>query len=581
MSSFIRRLTNGSMVPIMASFFAVHATAATTGQFLYVNNQVAGRGGIFAIDANGLNLYGIVPGSGTGFSTTSPPFANPDIEEISQARANGRIAFGSVRASNDCSTSGCGLERIYVMNGDGFGVQQVTFHNPSVPGESHYDPRISADGSKIAYVNAETLPPPGTISGNGEDCSSTENHSLWVVNSDGSNPHVIRSPNYALVSYCNTGSVVDSSWSPDGTKLVVKDTMGNYNAQCSNEIVVINSDGSGALAINCNNNWGIPTQGLDWSPDGSKVVALAACGGSGGGPTCTQWVIYDTSTWIAIRAIPTPSGNDNFTIRFSPDSTELAYNDPNLPGGPGFVIMDLNGNTLSTVQPAVRPQTTELWWNPSSVNTPTTMTLGVSSVYVNSCPNYMVQLQPSTFDAFGNLITHGYSGVNGNIVSGDGDSWHVDGFGNAYYNQNRDSASGTLQLSNISVSSNTVPLTVDSSCNCQSNVSSGITVTRSGLRYVTSSEQQFVQTLTIKNNTSGPISGPINVVIQSLSANATLTNPGGTTGCTSSGSPYVTVVQSNSALAPGASATYPMTFRDPTLAGFTYSTTVTAGAGAP
>jgi hypothetical protein len=178
------------------------------------------------------------------------------------------------------------------------------------------------------------------------------------------------------------------------------------------------------------------------------------------------------------------------------------------------------------------------------------------------------------------LVNHGFSGVNGNINSGDGDSWHVDGFGNAYYNQTRGSATGTMQLTDIGVSSNTIPMTVDSTCSCQA-AGSGITVTRGGFRYVTSAQDQYEQTLEVTNNSGSTVSGPINVVIENLTSTATLTNPGGTTGCTSPGSPYVTLVQAGSSLAAGHSASVSLNFRDPSLAGFTYSTAVTTGAGAP
>lgn len=570
----IRKVKNRPLFGIAAAIAALAlgwqgraASASLKGDVLYVYNQVAGRGGIYGVNATGANFFAIVPGEGSGFATTEPPFPNPDVEEISQSRSNSRIAFSSIRDPNDS-------QRIYVMNGDATGVRQVTFHNPSAQSQPHSHPRVTADGSRIAYVNAETIAPPGSVSSN-ENCSGQQITGLWVANSDGANPHVIREQYWPFTSYCNAGVILDEVWSPDGTQLVVKDTMGSSGAGCANEIVVINADGSNQRQIACNNNWGQPTLGLDWSPDGSKVAALVACGGAGDEPSCSQWVIWDTSTWSVISTIPSPGGNANFATRFSPDSTLLAYN--NTTGQIG--IMDLSGNPVTSFSvPALNA--TELWWSANTTEAPAGMTLGVPSVYVNACPNYMVQLKPSTFDAPGALITHGYSGVNGSISSGDGDSWHVDGFGNAYYNQTRGSAAGALQLTNIGVSSNTVPLTVDSTCACQS-APAGITVTRGGLRYVASAQQQFVQTLTINNTSGSVVAGPINVVIQNLTSTVTLSNPSGTTGCTSSGSPFVTLVPAGSSLAAGASASATIYFRDPSLGGFTYSTAVTSGAGAP
>jgi hypothetical protein len=90
----------------------------------------------------------------------------------------------------------------------------------------------------------------------------------------------------------------------------------------------------------------------------------------------------------------------------------------------------------------------------------------------------------------------------------------------------------------------------------------------------------MVQTLTVTNSTGGAVSGPIDIVISNLSPAITLTNLSGTSGCASSGSPFMTALPSGS-LAPGASVSVELIFRDPLLSGFTYATTVTTGFGAP
>jgi hypothetical protein len=567
-----------AVIVIACVLAASGAIAGTSGEFLFIQDAVAGRGGIWGVDSSGANFFAVTAPSGAGFSTTEPPYPNPNIYEFSQARSNGRIAFSST--TNDTDS-----RRIHIMNGDGSGVTQITFHNPSAStSQDHIRPSISNDGSKVAYVNGETIAPPGSISNNNVNCSGQETAGLWVVNSDGTNAHVIRTVNWSLVSYCNAGAVVDAVWSPNGSQLIVKDSLGDPNANCGFEVVVINADGSNQRALACNNNWGLAQVGLDWSPDGTKAMALVACGGVGGGPNCTQWIIWDTSTWNVISVIPTPSGNDEFLTRFSPDSTLLAYFDQNVT--PHTIqIMDLSGNPVSSINMSsvnVSPGgfAGSLWWGTSTPGTLQNMTLGVPSVYVNSCPNYTVQLQPSTFNSGGALVTHGFSSVNFDNLTGDGDSWHIDGFGNAYFVATRNSGTATIQLANFGVTSNTIPLTTDSSCTCQTSVP-GLNVTRGGLRYVASSQAQFLQTLTVTNGSGSPVTGPVNIVIQNLPSTVTLTNASGASGCTSSGSAFVTVVPANGSLAAGQSASVQLNFRDPSLGGFTYTTAVTAGAGAP
>jgi hypothetical protein len=555
------------------------AAAAATGEFLFVENVGAGQGGIWGVDVTGTNFFGLTAAQGFGFGLPGPPYPNPDIWEFSQAKTNARIAFMSGMNPNDS-------QRIYVMNGDGTGVTQVTFHNPSVGfNGAHFEPSISADGSKIVYVNAETIAPPGTLGQSGANCSGSNSSSFWVVNSDGTNPHVIRQPT-DYDSHCNHGQAGEAVWSPDGTKLLVTDGFGDFTTSpaCQYEIVVIDSNGNLIQSLACNNGAGITQVGLDWSPDGTKAMALVACGGSGDEHTCTQWVVWDTSTWDVISTIPTPSGNDEFLTRFSPDSTLLGYYDQNVT--PHTInIMDLSGNPVSSLNMSsvnVSPGgfAGSLVWSASTPGTLQTMTLGVPSIYVNACAAYTLYLDPSAFNSSGALVTHGFTSANLDMMSGDGASFHVDGFGNAFFNAGRNSGSGTLQLSNFGANSPTVSITADQNCTCQASAP-GLSVTRGGLRYVTSSADQFVQTLTVKNTTGSTVAGPINVVLENLTSTTILTNASGTSGCASPGSYFTTAVPAGSSLAPGASTSVTLDFRDPSLGSFSYSTVVTAGAGAP
>jgi Tol biopolymer transport system component len=582
MKRFTRYYAYASFLLAMATLATIGArpaAAAATGEFLFVENAVAGRGGIWGVDVTGTSFFGITAAQGSGFSVPGPPYPDPNIWEFSQAKNNGRIAFMSSMNPNDS-------QRIYVMNGDGAGVTEVTFHNPSVGfNQGHFLPSISADGSKIVYVNGETIAPPGTQGANGADCSGSNSQSFWVVNSDGTDPHVIRQPT-DYDSHCNHGQAGEAVWSPDGSKLLVSDGFGDFTTSpgCQYEIVVVDSSGNPIKTLACNNGAGITQVGLDWSPDGTKAMALVACGGGGGQHTCTQWVVWDTSTWDVISTIPTPSGNDEFLTRFSPDSSLLGYYDQNT--NPHTIqIMDLSGNPVSSLNMSsvnVSPGgfAGSLVWSSSMPGTLHTITLGVPSVYVNACSGYTLYLDPSVFNSSGALVTHGYTSANIDINSGDGDSFHVDGFGNAFFNATRNSGSGTLQLSNFGINSPTVSVTADQNCTCQA-TASGISVTRGGLRYVTSSQDQFVQTLTVKNATGSTVAGPINVVLENLTSTVILTNASGTSGCASPGSYFTTAVPAGSSLAPNATASVVLYFRDPSLAGFNYTTAVVAGAGAP
>jgi hypothetical protein len=110
--------------------------------------------------------------------------------------------------------------------------------------------------------------------------------------------------------------------------------------------------------------------------------------------------------------------------------------------------------------------------------------------------------------------------------------------------------------------------------NCATDVSNQVQVTRSGYGY-NFKAGRFVQTVTLKNTTSSVIAGPISLVLDNLSSNATLFNVSGTTACAvPAGSPFINL---SGGLNPGASASIVLQFTNPTKAGITYSTRVLSG----
>lgn len=91
---------------------------------------------------------------------------------------------------------------------------------------------------------------------------------------------------------------------------------------------------------------------------------------------------------------------------------------------------------------------------------------------------------------------------------------------------------------------------------------------------------RIVQQVTIKNNASVPIAGPIYLVVDNLNANTSLANASGLTANPAPvGSPYILV--SSGDLAPGAQGTASLEFTPPSAGGITYSTRVLSGDLAP
>jgi hypothetical protein len=100
----------------------------------------------------------------------------------------------------------------------------------------------------------------------------------------------------------------------------------------------------------------------------------------------------------------------------------------------------------------------------------------------------------------------------------------------------------------------------------------GVAITSSG--FVRDRRTGFyTQQITIRNETSAPLAGPVNLVLDNLSANATLSNKNGVVGNNPPlGSPYIVVPGTAGGLAVGASASVVLQFSNSNNGNITYNT---------
>jgi hypothetical protein len=116
---------------------------------------------------------------------------------------------------------------------------------------------------------------------------------------------------------------------------------------------------------------------------------------------------------------------------------------------------------------------------------------------------------------------------------------------------------------------------------CAQNFDSEFYMTRSGYGF-NFGTQRFYQTVKMTNTGLKPIGGPIELVLDNLSNNASLPNQSGVTACAVPlGSPLANLSGPLAPpLAPGASASVTLQFADPSKAAITYTPRVLAGTGA-
>jgi len=86
----------------------------------------------------------------------------------------------------------------------------------------------------------------------------TGDEALHTANADGTDVQRLAEP---------TGGVLDAAWSPDGERIVYRDSNRGFNVD--DEIYAVDADGTGATNLTDDpaNDWG-----PDWSPDGRTIV---------------------------------------------------------------------------------------------------------------------------------------------------------------------------------------------------------------------------------------------------------------------------------------------------------------------
>jgi hypothetical protein len=116
-------------------------------------------------------------------------------------------------------------------------------------------------------------------------------------------------------------------------------------------------------------------------------------------------------------------------------------------------------------------------------------------------------------------------------------------------------------------------------CSCATDVTSLVSITR-GPNILNIATGKIFQTVALTNNSAFTITGPISLVLDGLSGNATLANAiGFTISNPPLGSPFLGV--NATSLAPGQSISVSLQFTDPSRAAISYTARVLAGPGVP
>lgn len=216
------------------------------------------------------------------------PNVQPTIVAMNPLGDSTRLVFASERD---------GDSDIFVMEGDGSDVQQVTFN------EANDDkPSWSPDGRRIAF-----------------ESNLDGDYDIYVMDDDGG----------ALTKL--TDNNVDDwgpAWSPDGSQIAYHSA-----ADGDIEIYVMNADGSGTRQLTQNN---IATdRSPEWSPDGTRLAYFSDVSGG------REIYLLEVATG-AITRITDDEWYDGFP-KWSPDGTRLTFSSTRTSANAEIFTMALDG----------------------------------------------------------------------------------------------------------------------------------------------------------------------------------------------------------------------------------------------
>jgi hypothetical protein len=347
--------------------------------------------------------------------------------------------------------------RIFVMNGDGSGVRQITF----VPNQANplltqdFNPEISPDGTKVAFISARTAGQVHQCTNVNQKVNTT--NEVFVVNVDGTNLQQVTHATF--VDDVNFGCEVSNNyavaWSSDSQHLAVlgrrKYKFAKINIGVTHMYNSISIDDGDGIAFNFGGLDGVDKEPvkkariaapgfIDWSPNsnilfeanlgganGENAVSIgylkpesgpANCGVDGGGPgggggggfaDCTATQTLMGQIGFGGSTDGQPHGGQIFTepggVRYSPDGSGIVIAGASPLAGNNLlptVFVGTGSNPILPSQGSGHLHSGLAWAPGPAIPTPNQLVLTPNPLVLYS--QKTVPVIPTVLDAQGNVI---------------------------------------------------------------------------------------------------------------------------------------------------------------------------------
>ena len=261
----------------------------------------------FTCTRGGFNQLCLINADGTGLQQLSSDLSANDYYPSFMPEGNA-LLFASNRN---------GPFDIYLMVFNQRSLLQITSGAGNVA-----SPDFSPDGTQIVFVNRPSDGPAA----------------IWMVNRDGSDPHLF---------YAGANPIVSVAWSPDGHTIAYAMQLGAPNEY---QIFLMGVDGSNLHRLTNGLN-GIGGS-VSWNPDGSSLLIYA-------GPTGDRDIFrVDVQTGAATQIT---RGGNNAAPSFSPDGHYIAFNSSRNNNQPDLFIMNWDGSSQRQLTSDPEPDWQPRW----------------------------------------------------------------------------------------------------------------------------------------------------------------------------------------------------------------------------